>query len=364
MTFRVAKPRRTVVLLVARAGEPGLLGSYGRALVELGADVRYWDLQQRLDGAARLGVLGRRFNAFVPVPPWNARANREFVVAARAASPDVIFVAGTARIEPGALAQIRASLPGTRLVLIWPDTLLNLGPQTIAGLPFYDLVATYSEQSVSSFVRLGAQEVRWIPFAADTVLFPADVSTTAEERRRFACDVVFIGNYRPERERAILALLDSGIDVKVWGGTAWTRRSGAPRRARRYWQGTPILGADFVRATRCARAALNVIDDTNYPAANMRFFETMACRAASLVSSCPEMRSFFPEEAGVVYFDTREQLVSKARALLADEERTRQIAQEGYQRVLAGHTYVHRAREVLSSVGLSLDHGSSHESRS
>ena len=85
----------------------------------------------------------------------------------------------------------------------------------------------------------------------------------------------------------------------------------------------------------------------------MRFFETMACGAPALVSSCPEMEPAFPEGAGAVYFADERELVSKAKALLDDGERRQQMAEEGHRRVIAGHTYVHRAREVLEAIDLS-----------
>jgi spore maturation protein CgeB len=342
------------VMLVAPRGEPGLLGSYGRALEHMGADVRYWDEHAAIGRVVRLGRIGKRFNAFVPIAPWEARANRQFAVAARAERPHAIVIAGSSRIDAGVLAQVRAALPDVRLVLVWSDTLVNLRQPTLAALPLYDLVATYSERSLESFKKLGARNVRWVPFAADPYLFPADVSMTAEQERKLACDVVFVGNPRPERERAVLALLERGMDVKVWGTSDWVRRTTDRARARRYWQGSPVFGADFVRANRCARLALNVIDDTNYPAANMRFFETLACRTPSLVSSCPEMEGVFPEGVGVAYFHGEEELLSKASDLIHDGDRRRRMADEGHTRVLAQHTYEHRARQVLAEIGLGL----------
>jgi hypothetical protein len=349
----MAGRERPRVMLVARRDESGLLGSYGRAMEHMGVDVRYWDLEGAIDRSVRLGVLGRRLNSSIPIPAWQARANRAFVVAARTEDPDAIFIACTARVEAGALAQVKASVEGVRLALVWPDPMQNLAPFTIAALPIYDVVATYSERSIDSFRRLGAADVRWVPFAADTFLF-GTISTPMEERQPFACDVVFVGNRRPERERAILALLDAGVNVKVWGENTWVKDAIAPARARRYWQGRPAYGADFVKATVSARLALNVIDDTNYPAANMRFFENLACRAPSLVSPCPEMEGLFPDGAGVAYFRNDVELVTRAKSLLADELERERMAEDGYRRVLAGHTYTDRASDILTALGFSL----------
>jgi hypothetical protein len=341
-------------LLVTARNDSGLLGSYGRALERLGVDTHYWDLAPALNRAVRLGPFGRRLNSFVPIDPWQSRASRELVVAAMQHQPDVLFVCGVTRIVPGALAQVRAALPRARLVLVWPDTLLNLTSDIVQALPLYDLVATYGEGSVDPLRRMGARDVRWVPLAADCALMPANIAVTDEQRRRFSCDVAFIGNPRPERERAILALVDAGIDVKVWGTDSWVRKTASPKRARRYWQGEPLYGNDFARATRSARVSLNVIDDTNYPAANMRFFEALACGATALVSSCPEMEPLFPDDVAVVYFRSDLDLVVRARELLKDGERRQRIAEEGHSRVLGHHTYEHRVRSIFEALNLPL----------
>ena len=134
----MVKRSRPRIMLIAPRGEPCLLGSYGRALEKLEADVRYWDWQPAMQRAARFGSFGRRLSVLVPVAQWEARANRDFVVAVRAERPDAIFVAGATRIAPGALAQVKASIPEVRLVLVWPNPLLNLWPSIITTLPLYE----------------------------------------------------------------------------------------------------------------------------------------------------------------------------------------------------------------------------------
>jgi spore maturation protein CgeB len=343
------------VLLATPRGSPILLSSYGRALETIGVDVHYWDPEAALRRTVKGGRIGERLNAYVTIDTWEIQASRPFVVAARECRPDVVMVCGSTRIVAGALAQIRASVPTAKLVYVWPDPLLSLKTSLATALPLYDLVATYSESSIEPMRRLGARDVRWVPFAADLELMPLDVPVTAEDRAEMSCDVAFIGNPRPERERAILALLDAGIGVRVWGSKDWLRHTKDPARARRYFQGRVLFGKDFVRASRCARLSLNVIDDTNFPGANMRFFELLGCGATQLASSSPEMQPLFPDDVAVAYFDGEEQLVAKARALLDDDDRRTRIGAEGHRRALEAHTYVHRAREILEHLGVRLN---------
>ena len=343
-------PEPIRVMLLTAPGEPHLLGSYERAFRRIGCRVHAWDFEKAKAQQVRLGEFGRRFHEFVTVEPWLRKASRDLVVEVRRERPDLVGVAGTAMVTAGALAQIRASVPATKLVLFWPDPLQNLGPHTVQALPMYDLIATYARSSVDPLLRLGARKVEWVPFAADLELFETARNGSSFDCSLYACDVGFIGNLRPEREAAILALQEAGIHVRVWGENPWLRRLGNKAAAKRYWEGRAIYGTEFAQATQCFRLALNVIDDTNYPAANMRFFETLASGGTLLTSSCPELEPQFPDGVAAFYFDSNEHLVALAKGLLGAGARPRQVADEGLRRVASGHTYVDRARQVLRSV--------------
>jgi spore maturation protein CgeB len=344
-------PAPPTVMLLTPADSPNLLGSYARAFRKLGCPVDTWDFEPVQARAARLGPVGRRFHQFVPVEPWTKRANRGLVMAVRQRAPDVLGVVCSESVTAGALAQVRASAPSTRLVLFWPDPMQNLGVHTVQALPMYDLVATYARSSVEPMLHLGARRVEWVPFAADPDLFGGD-EADASRHTDYDCDVGFIANTRPEREEAVLTLLGAGINVRVWGTREWVTSTKDRTAATRYWQGRPLFGAELGQATRTFGLALNVIDPTNYPAANMRIFETLAAGGTLLSTPCPEVADQFPDGVAAFYFESTGQLVTRALELRRNEPYRRDVAREGRRRVLAEHTYVHRALQVLRALGL------------
>ena len=348
MIDRIAMARR--VLCVGLGESFQLAASYRRAFSALGWRVSGFDLDAAVRRQARLGVLGARFNDFVPVESWVRKANREFLLAALEVRPDLVLVVGHVPLRVGALAQLVASVPDTRSAFVWPDTLLNLGRDDLECLPFYDLVASYGKQSVEAFGRLGARRVEWIPLAADPELHEADPLDDAT-RARYAADVIFIGNHRPERERSVLALLDAGISVAVWGGDAWQKSSAAPGRVDHYWQGRELFGRELATASSVAKVCINLIDPTNYPAANMRFFENLLFGVATVNTGCPELADIFRDAEHTVYAADDRALVSAIRRLLADEPLRRRVAAAGHSLVLAEHTYVHRARTLAERLG-------------
>lgn len=102
--------------------------------------------------------------------------------------------------------------------------------------------------------------------------------------------MTFIGGWRPERE-AVLAGL-AGLDLKIWG-PEWDRRCAGNAVVLKAWQGRPLVGTEFATAVAASKVNLNIIDPTNHPAANMRFFEIPVAGGLQVCSACPEMSGVF-----------------------------------------------------------------------
>jgi spore maturation protein CgeB len=343
---------RLRVTVVGRAGTLDLDGSYGRALAALGCDVDFYDLAGVLASHTRLSRLGRYLTTYVPVETWARKANRDFFMYTRERRPELIVIIGSAPIRAGALAQIKLSNPATKVALIWPDPLTSLERHTMESFPICDVVGTFSRESVPLMLRLGANKACWLPFAVDFDVHPPDVERGESDQAQFGCDVLFVGGYRREREDAILALVDAGLHVKVYGTDLWLRDARDARRARGYWQGKPLFGADIVRASRCAAVSLNVMDAGAYPGANMRFFETFATGVASVNSECPEFAEEFVDREATAYFRDPESLVPTVQSLLRDDELRRRMGRRGMEIATASHTYRHRAQTLLNALDL------------
>lgn len=337
------------VTVVGSGGKYSLEASYARALQRLGCTVDFFDLAKAVSRHTKLSRVGQLFNDFVPVEAWVRKANRELFVHVVETNPQVLLIAGSAPVRVGALAQIKVSRPDTKLVLLWPDPFYSMERYTVESLGMFDLVATYSRESVAVVERLGARRACWLPFAADLEIHPPDVTVTEADRAEYSCDVTFIANHRPEREEAVLALLDAGIDVQVWGLDLWRRHARHPGRVRDYFHEKLLCGEDVVRATRCAKVCLNIMDPGNYPGANMRFFENFATRTASVNSPCPELDGQFPDRVVTAYSDVAD-LVATVRELLGDDDLRRSMSERALELVKSGHTYDDRARSLLAAL--------------
>ena len=339
--------KHSIRLLLVGHNAPGALElSYRCAFADLGCQVELFNLNQAVRRHVRLGRLGHLFNTFVPVEPWIRGANRELLKFVMMWRPHILMNVAQYPVRAGTLAQIKASTPA-RLVHLWPDTLMNWNADLSACVRLYDLVATYSKTTIPVFQRMGAQRVEWVPLAGDPSLHSRhDPEQIPHEDR---ADVSFVGGWRPERE-AILSQL-GGFNLKIWG-PEWGRRCRKNPIIMRAWQKRPAIGAEFSKVVAGSRLNLNLIDPSNYPAANMRFFEILMAGGLQVCSACPEMESEFRHGEHIFYYQQEEELPDLIRMLLHDERRRREVAAAAHEKVLAQHQYKHRAQAILAEFGL------------
>jgi len=330
------------VMLVGQFPSGALENSYCAAFEELGWQVVKFDIMESVHRHVRAGHAGRFLTLFVPVEPWIRKASRELTLRVLDLEPQLVVTFGHYPIRVGALAQIRSSVPA-KLVHVWPDTMVNWTTHLTACLPVYDLVATYSRATVPIFRDLGARAVAWIPLAGDPALHPKAEGSEVYPGK-FAADVSFIGAWRPERE-AVLSQLQ-GFDLKIWG-PEWGRRCRHNRTILKAWQGCSLYGLDFARAVTGSKVSLNIIDPSNYPAANMRFFEIPVVGGLQVSSACPEMIELFRHGEHVFYYDRPAELQRHLETILVDDQLRERVAGAAHQKVLAEHTYLNRVRSLL-----------------
>src|SRR5216684_1138467 len=140
---------------------------------------------------------------------------------------------------------------------------------------------------------------------------------------------------------ADVVLVFKGASLAAWG---------------RGWPRGPLYGADFVRALAGARVGVNVhqqFGERGDPArygtgANMRVFELAAVGTPQISDAKADISRHFTPDREIVLYGNVAELVDRARALLADDVRRRQLAAAARERALREHTWRHRLEELLT----------------
>ncbi|HWF99042.1 MAG TPA: glycosyltransferase [Steroidobacteraceae bacterium] len=210
----------------------------------------------------------------------------------------------------------------------------------------YDLILTYGggDPVISAYRALGARECVPIYNALD----PLTHHPVAPEVR-FEGLLGFLGNRLPDREERVRQFFFGASaaypgETFLLGGNGWDASCGAPANVR-------LLGHLYSRdhnAFNCTpRAILNINRDSMARfgfSPPTRVFEAAGAGACLITDEWPGIESFL--EPG------REVLVAGNGAEVAchlgelTPQRAARIGRAALQRVLAEHTYAHRAREV------------------
>jgi len=317
--------------------------SFVKALKELGHEVKTFDLQNSIEGHVKLGKIGAKIHAFWPVEAWVRKGNRELAVFCQEFKPDHVIVSGNVPVLFSTLAFWKSILPNTTLTLFWPDTLTNLQQTQLNSSVLYDQIASYSNAAIPIFYKLGFKNAHWLPFASDTDL----LGGLGTKISNFEYDFTFIGGWRPERERMMLAVLKTFPDLKIIiRGSYWSQKS-SNKIIKDVLIPKSIYGKEFGAFLRSSRINLNVIDDTNFPAANMRFFEVPAVGGLQICSSCPEQENIFIDKEHILYFNNENDLCNQVDFVIKNPEKAQLIRTAAHQLVTSGHTYAHRMSQLV-----------------
>src|SRR4051812_25444746 len=187
------------VLLVMSSRLPSALGlCYKRALESFGFRVDIFDLDEAKSraapSAAPINRAVQQFMRYVDLPSITQKANRALVLAATELNPSLIVVMCNESVRPATLLQLKISLPGTKLVNIFPDALFNMSAGVAQCLPLYDLFCTHTKAAVAPLRQLGCVNPYFLPLGADPTLhYPMEL--TAAEKLELGCDVVYVGNW-------------------------------------------------------------------------------------------------------------------------------------------------------------------------
>jgi spore maturation protein CgeB len=170
-------------------------------------------------------------------------------------------------------------------------------------------------------------------------------------------ELTFVGQPHGDRRATIAMLEHAGLPVECWGFG---------------WPSGPIEHAQMVDVFASSRINLNLSNSSQAPGLNARLrrllrfhpppprppqikgrnFEVPGSGGFLLTERVPHLERYFELDREVAVFDGADDLSEKARRWLAHDEERAAVAEAGYRRVLAEHTYDHRFAAIFAELGL------------
>jgi len=242
--------------------------------------------------------------------------------------------------------------PGTRVVF-WdvdaPATLDRLQADAAdpfhALVPRYDMVLTYGggDPVVQAYRRAGARDCIPIYNALD----PSTHHPVGPDAR-FEADLGFLGNRLPDREARVEEFFLRAASLLpeqrfLLGGSGWSDKA-MPSNVRYVGH---VYTADHNAFNRTPMAVLNVSRDSmaryGFSPAT-RVFEAAGSAACLITDAWEGIELFLEPGKEVLVAADGQEVAAHVRQL--DAASARRIGEAAYRRVLAEHTYAHRAAQL------------------
>lgn len=150
------------------------------------------------------------------------------------------------------------------------------------------------------------------------------------------------------REKVIRTLLDAGIEIHVYGDS-WKN---APFTGHKCLICHPALNIeDSLHTMQQSRISLNIMS-WHKDGITERILNAMLCHSVVLSDRSTRLEEEFIDEEEILLFDLTQldTLPCRINALLSDYERLRKISEQGYQKAIKKHLWIHRAKQLLELI--------------
>jgi spore maturation protein CgeB len=261
--------------------------------------------------------------------------------------PDVVFVEGSKVVTRRTLAKLRR-ICNPILAFYTPDDIIaphNLSFIFRHTFADWDVFFTTKTFNLLELRERGVRNPVLVGKAYDPDLHrPYNREDVGDDYERFDC--VFIGMHEAERERSITALAAAGLTVAVLGNSSWGWDGHMPHP--NITLRPPEYHHDYARKMHIGKLALCFLRKINRDRLTQRSVEIPAMARPMVAERTDEHDAYFAEGVEYIGFESDEQLVRKAKTLLAAPQRIAAIAAAGKRRCeQSGYDTDSRARDML-----------------
>ena len=266
--------------------------------------------------------------------------------------PDLVLAMAQAPLTLAVLQHLRKKKFLTAMWFVENYRHLTYWRQLAAGYDHWFVIQ--QGDCLDALKRAGADHVHYLPMAADpTVHRP--MTLTAAEQREYGADVSFVGAGYANRRHLLPQWFSKDWTFKLWGNEwegATELKPVLQRNGARIDTDTCMKVFNATAVNMNLHSSTGVALDPQPDFVNPRTFELAACGAFQLVDERTLLPGLFTSDE-VVSFPHSEDVPQLIRRWLADKDGRRCSAEASRRRVLKDHTYQHRVKELLTTVGLS-----------
>ena len=229
----------------------------------------------------------------------------------------------------------------SRVVLWEINQQLFLGHQARC-MPLYDHVFVLDSGLLPVLQAGGIRHLSHLRACADPEEHQPIEATPTDTA--YEAEVCFVGAPYPDRVAMLRALTNHHLRIY---GLGW---AGQDESLERCVSTEPVYGRKKAKIYSRSRISLNVHGPHMIRGENFRVFEVAACGGVSFSTASADLESCLTPDREVVLFEGPDDLSERIDDLLSRPAELAAVAGAGRRRVLAEHTYDHRAVSILDAL--------------
>jgi spore maturation protein CgeB len=207
--------------------------------------------------------------------------------------------------------------------------------------PRWDYLFSFDPGITNQFPQDTHTKVVGIPVGINPDAYRS-VQISDTDRRRFTCQICFVG--APYPNRVVLLSQITDLDLKIFGWPGWKNTSLA-----KYYHG-PLNATESAMAYRCAKICVNTNVLPHASGVNLKTFEICAAGGFQLTDECADLKTLFAIGSEVDIFHDSEEFRRKVDYWLEHDDERQRVASAGNVRAIRDHSIQKRVHQLLNIV--------------
>ena len=277
--------------------------------------------------------------------------NEELVETATRSRPDLVFFVLFENEIPPACVEATGSAADAPTMNWFADDHWRFETFSRHYAHALDWVITTDHAAVSKYRDLGQANTLLSQWACNKYAY-------GRRGRELRHETTFVGQPHGNRREIIDDLIGDGIPVECWG-TNWPNgrldHEGLVRVFSTSRINLNLSNSSTPPSTVRARigALVKRVDRSPRPSQiKGRTFEVPGCAGFLLTDRVPHLEEYFVPDREVAVYDGDGDLADRIKFWLKHDVARSSVAEAGYSRVMAEHTYNHRFRAIFEAAGL------------
>jgi hypothetical protein len=245
----------------------------------------------------------------------------------------------------------KKKIPKLKIISYSPDDMLNPGnqsPQYLESLSIYNLNVTTKTYNVEELIELGAKNVIFLNNSYSPFVHKPWGQEKIGDPLLKDHLVGFIGTYEQQRASSLNFLASNGVSITVHGA-GWRELMNSNISI--FHQN--LLGEDYAKAISSTAVNLCFLRKVNRDLQTTRSVEIPACGGFMLAERTSEHLQLFREGIEAEFFEGDEELVSKVKFYMCNDNERLKIARAGFQRCInSGYSDLHTVKKILKAADL------------